>query len=184
MEKISQDKLETKTIDEFVKVCEQEKMFCVSVDKRYSNLLSELEYQGYEKITNELAKYELKPTLIEDFKRDATNAITWDLYSSKPLLDETKEISLYTAQRQLFDVCRGHVVEQMNNELHYLKEHGQLNKYDNIYKTEKDYLQDSLADQSLLPYLKDSKYERRLEEIKQQELQLEQQRSQDRGDSR
>ena len=184
MEKISQDKLETKTINEFVKVCEQEKTFCINVDKRYSNLLSELEYQGYEKITNELAKYELKPTLIEDFKRDATNAIAWDLYTSKPLLDETKEISLYTAQRQLFDVCRGHVVEQTSNELQYLKEHGQLNKYDNVYKTEKDYLQDTLADQSLLPYLKDSKYERRLEEIKQQELQLEQQRSQDRGDSR
>ena len=184
MTKLQQDKLATKTTDEFVKVCEQEKMFCVNTDKRYSNLLSELEYQGYEKISSELTRYEMKPTLIEDFKRDATNAMTWDPYSSKPLLEQAKEISLYTAQRQLFDVCREHVVDQTKHELHYLKEHGQLKKDDNIYKTEKDYLKDLLADQTLLPYLKESKYERIFEKLKLQELQLEQQRSQDRGDSR
>jgi hypothetical protein len=45
-------------------------------------------------------------------------------------------------------------------------------------------VQATLSDQTLSPYLKESKYEQRFEKLRQQELQLAQQRSQDRGDSR
>ena len=178
----AQQKQEAKTISNVINIYEQEKTFYTEMNKNYSHFLSDFQLEGFGKITLEAKRYADDPKLLDNFKRDVANAASWNTNAGKPeyICEYAKEFSLYTVQKNVFDSCSKHVNDTINKDLACLNKHGELKKDDFVYKTEKDYLQATVKDPQLKPYIAAAKFEHRLEEIKQLELQ----QQQDRGRSR
>lgn len=155
---IVREKKQARSIDEWLKIAEMEREFCLNIGREYHDLAFELGRDGNNHITHIIALYKNEPKLLDKIKQDSTSALYFNLYSQEEeILDEIKSNKhLGYAADRLFSRCYKHVYAKAASDLRYIKEKGALIKDGIEIISREEYLRYLSLDSMISPYLSES----------------------------
>jgi Ti-type conjugative transfer relaxase TraA len=157
LEQFKKDKLNSKDIDEFLKISTKEKEFCESMYKDHEVAVKTLGREGYRDLFYRHYQYETNPSAINNLRKYYQDAV--NLGAGHPgfmLLDiRDKGLSINTVCDNIFRKCSDHVVNEVKTDLESITTHGGITKDEKEFTNHSCYLEHVMHDEVRRPYVND-----------------------------
>ncbi|MEI6187464.1 MAG: AAA family ATPase [Alphaproteobacteria bacterium] len=157
LEQFKKDKLNSKDIDEFLKISTKEKEFCESMYKDHEVAVKTLGREGYRDLFYRHYQYETNPSAINNLRKYYQDAV--NLGAGHPgfmLLDiRDKGLSINTVCDNIFRKCSDHVVNEVKTDLESITTHGAITKDEKEFTNHSCYLEHVMHDEVRRPYVND-----------------------------
>ena len=157
LEQFKKDKLNSKYIDEFLKISTKEKEFCESMYKDHEVAVKTMGREGYRDLFYRHHQYETNPSAINNLGKYYQDAVNLGAgHSSLMLLDfRGRGLSINTVCDNIFRKCSDHVVNEVKTDLESITAHGTIIKDNKEFTNHSSYLEHVMHDEVRRPYVND-----------------------------
>jgi Ti-type conjugative transfer relaxase TraA len=157
LEQFKKDKLNSKDIDEFLKISTKEKEFCESMYKDHEVAVKTMGREGYRDLFCRHHQYETNPSAINNLGKYYQDAVNLGAgHSSLMLLDfRGRGLSINTVCDNIFRKCSDHVVNEVKTDLESITTHGAITKDGKEFTNHSGYLEHIMHDGVRRPYVND-----------------------------
>jgi ATP-dependent exoDNAse (exonuclease V) alpha subunit len=167
--KLEKARKEAKTLDEMMKVFEQERDFSKDFSENYSELIFHPQLEVLRnQVRNTYITYHEKPTYMNDIRYEAENILKLEAFTENRLLQELKQnFDHGTVSSNLFKISQSKMNEMIISDLNALESGKSLIKDGMEFKDKEVYAGYILEHKDYKPYIKGTAKEKQLLEFKQ-----------------
>ncbi len=164
------------SIEDLASLFEKEKAFVQAMHDNHFDLKTSLWHAGNQSLTDRQDMYSRNPAVITEFARDYAflQEAGIPLHEMLSLFQTVNGLMegelLQEVQSDLFNRCCLHLENSVEADLSILREQGHLEKWDELFHSERHYLQSVCSRDEYAPYLSETSLEKDLERLEQEQV--------------